>query len=86
MLKKNEITNWTSSDLKQKIEYQKRDDRERNYLGDFEFVENILKDLIILNHLILIFRIEIDLVHRHDPWMSGIQKLAMNRTGTSLKI
>lgn len=56
------------------------------YLGDFEFVEDILKDLVVLNHLVLVLCIEINLVHGHDPWMSGVQKLAMNRTGTSLKI
>nr|GMC90430.1 hypothetical protein Iba_chr04fCG8060 [Ipomoea batatas] len=53
-------------------------------LGDFEFVEDILKDLVVLDHLLLVLGIEIDLVHRHHPWMSGIHKLAGNCTGLYL--
>jgi hypothetical protein len=57
---------------------------ERFYLSDFEFVEDVLKHLIILNHFIFILSIKIHLMHRNNSRMSGIKKLTMNRTGTSL--
>lgn len=60
-------------------------EREKVYLCDFQFIEYILKHLIVLNHFILILSIEINLMHRHDSRMSGIKKLAVNSTWTCLK-
>lgn len=60
-----------------------RKEREEN-LGDLEFVEDILKDLVILDHLVFALRVEVDLVHRHHPWMCRVHQLTVNRTGTRL--
>lgn len=67
------------------VKKKKRELDINTYLGDFEFIEDILKNLIILNHLVLTFRIEIDLVHGHNPRMDRIHKLAVYGTRTSLR-
>lgn len=54
------------------------------YLSDLEFIENILKNLIILNHLILILGIKINFVHRYHTRVNGIHQLTLNRTCASL--
>lgn len=53
-------------------------------LSDLEFVENVLKNLIVLNHLVLALRVEVHLMHRHHPRMSGVHQLTVNRTRTRL--
>ena len=55
-------------------------------LGDFELVEDILKDLVVLDHLVLALGVEVDLVHRHHPRMSRVHQLAVHRARTCLPI
>lgn len=49
-------------------------------LGDLEFVKDILKNLVVLYHLVLVPGVEVHLVHRHHFGVNHVHQLAMNRT------
>ena len=55
------------------------------HLRDLEFVEHILQDLVVLDHIVLILGVEIDLVHRHGTRMSRVHQLARNRARRRLQ-
>ena len=63
----------------------KEEKKKKKNLSDFEFVKDVLKNLVVLDHLVLALGVEVDLVHRHHPWMNGVHQLAVDRTRTSLK-
>lgn len=47
-------------------------------LSDLELIEHILKNLIVLNHLILTLGIKVNLMHRNSPRVYRIHELTMN--------
>lgn len=49
-------------------------------LCDLELVEDILKDFVVLNHLILVLGFKVHLVHGHNAGMGGVHQLALDRT------
>jgi len=79
------------SNLVQSISERKKNNphAERNpdaaHLRDLEFVEHILQDLVVLDHIVLILGVEIDLVHRHGTRMSRVHQLARNRARRRLQ-
>lgn len=53
-------------------------------LSDLELVEDVLKDLVVLDHLVLALGVEIDLVHRHHPGVDRVHELALHGAGARL--
>ena len=54
-------------------------------LGYLELIKDILKDLIVLDHLVLILGIKVHLVHRYDPRVRSVHQLAVHGPGTGLE-
>lgn len=58
--------------------------RNRPHLGDLELVEDVLKNFVVLDHLVLRLGVEVDLVHRHRPRVRRVHQLARHRPRRSL--